>query len=102
MKKLIAKETFITDPKFIKIFEIHTDASKVRFDDFISQERESVAFSKRTFSKLWLHCNYYWLAEEHNVFLGLNITIIIGHAIVGHSSTWKTIRIYGVKVHDIH
>ena len=47
MKKLIAKETFLTYPNFNKIFEIRIDASKVQLGACILQEGRPVAFYSR-------------------------------------------------------
>ena len=47
MKRLIAKETLLTYPNFNKIFEVHTDASKVQLGACISQEGKPVAFYSR-------------------------------------------------------
>jgi hypothetical protein len=38
MKRLIAKETYLTHPNFKKPFEIHTDANEVQLGACISQE----------------------------------------------------------------
>ena len=47
MKRLISKETLLTDTNFDKIFKINTDASKVQLGAYISQEGRSVAFYSR-------------------------------------------------------
>jgi RNase H-like domain found in reverse transcriptase len=47
MKKLIAKETLLTYLNFNKMFEIHTDASKVQLRACILQEGRPVAFYSR-------------------------------------------------------
>jgi RNase H-like domain found in reverse transcriptase len=44
MKKLIAKETLRTYPNFNKMFEIHTDASKIQLGACILQEGRPVVF----------------------------------------------------------
>jgi RNase H-like domain found in reverse transcriptase len=52
MKRLIAKETLLTYPNFKKLFEVHTDASKVQLGiaACISQEGRLVAFYSRKLS----------------------------------------------------
>jgi RNase H-like domain found in reverse transcriptase len=47
MKRLIAKETLLAYPNFKKLFEIHTDASKVQLGAGISQQGRPVAFCSR-------------------------------------------------------
>jgi RNase H-like domain found in reverse transcriptase len=47
MKKLIAKETFLTYPNFNKAFEIRIDASKVQLGACILPEGRPVAFYSR-------------------------------------------------------
>ena len=46
-KKVIAKETLLAFPDFIKPFEIHTDSSKIQLGACISQDKKPIAFYSR-------------------------------------------------------
>ena len=52
MKRLMAKETFLTFTNLNKKFEIHTDASKFQLGACISKEGRPVAFYIRKLKNL--------------------------------------------------
>ena len=89
MKKLIAKETLLTYPNFNKVFEVHTDASKVQLGACISQEGKPVAFYSRklnpaqtryTTTERELLSIVETLKEFRNILLGQQIIVHTDHA----------------------
>ena len=44
IKKLISRETLLSNPNFNEPFKIHTDASKLQLGSVISQKGKSIAF----------------------------------------------------------
>jgi len=89
IKKLIAKETLLTYPNFNKMFEIHTDASKVQLGACISQEGRPVAFYSRklnpaqtryTTTERELLSIVETLKEFRNILLGQQIIVHTDHA----------------------
>jgi hypothetical protein len=78
----------LTCPNFNKPFEIHTDASNVRFDACISQEGRPVAFYSRklnlaqtryTTTKKELLSTVETLEEFRNILLGQQIVVHTDH-----------------------
>jgi RNase H-like domain found in reverse transcriptase len=89
MTKLIAKEKLITHPNFNKIFEVHTDASKVQLGTCKSQEGKPVAFYGRklnpaqvryTTTERELLSIVETLKEFRNILLGQQIIVHTDHA----------------------
>jgi RNase H-like domain found in reverse transcriptase len=89
MKRLIAKETLLTYPNFNKMFEIHTDASKVQLGACISQEGRPVAFYSRTLNLAQTRFTttereflsiVKTLQEFRNILLGQQIIVHTHHA----------------------
>jgi hypothetical protein len=88
MKELIARETLLTYPDFIKPFEIHTDASQVQLGACISQEGKPVAFYSRklnpaqtryTTTERELLSIVETLKEFRNILLGQQIIVHTDH-----------------------
>ena len=97
MKALMAKETLVTFPDFNKIFEIHTNASKLQLGACISQEGKPVAFYSRklnpaqtryTVTEQELLSIVETLKEFRNILLGQQIKVHTDH----ENLTYKTMN----------
>jgi hypothetical protein len=89
MKVIIAKETLLTYPDFNKVFEIHTDASKLQLGACISQEGKPIAFysrklnsaqTKYTTTERELLSIVETLKEFRNILLGQQVLVHTDHA----------------------
>jgi RNase H-like domain found in reverse transcriptase len=97
MKKLIAKETFLTYPNFRKLFEIHTDVSNVQLGACILQEGRPVAFYSRklhpvqtcyTTTKQELLPKVETCKEFKNILLGQQLVVYADNA---NLTYWRAI-----------
>ena len=97
MKALMAKETLVTFPDFNKIFEIHTDVSKLQLGACISQEGKPVAFyshklnpaqTRYTVTERELLSIVETLKEFRNILLGQQIKVHTDH----ENLTYKTMN----------
>jgi hypothetical protein len=89
MKVIIAKKTLLTYPDFNKLFEIHTDASKLQLGACISQEGKPIAFYSRklnsaqtryTTAERELLSIVETLKEFRNILLGQQILVHTDHS----------------------
>ena len=91
----MARETLLAFPDFNKMFEIHTDASKLQLGQIISQEGKPIAFysrklnpaqSRYTTTERELLSIVETLKEFRNILLGQKIIIHTDHQNLIHNS----------------
>ena len=88
LKKIINRETLLTYPDFLRLFEIHTDASDYQNGAVISQNGKPIAFYSRKLNAAQntLHHNgkellaiVKTLKEFKNILLGQDIKVYTDH-----------------------